>query len=60
MQLGGVRKAYVYLNDGANLYSLTADVTGLVGTYRGKSLVSDVIMMGIWILFQFLKVEDCK
>ena len=42
VQLGGVRKAYVYLNDGANLYSLTADVTGLVGTYRGKSLVSDV------------------
>lgn len=42
MQLGGVKKAYVYLNDGANLYSLTADVTGLVGTYRGKSLVSDV------------------
>ena len=42
VQLGGVKKAYVYLNDGANLYSLTADVTGLVGTYRGKSLVSDV------------------
>lgn len=42
VQIGGVKKVYTYLNDGSNKYKLSTDVTGLVGTYRGKSLIYDV------------------
>lgn len=42
LQYGGSRKVYTYINNGANNFTLTDEVTGLTGTYRGKSVLYDV------------------